>query len=683
MQKSGGIIGPNDKSRDTQASPRDQQRRSPRFSMAIGSRPLDGYTIKRGIGAGGFGEVYYAKSDGGKDVAIKRIQRNLDVELRGVRQCLNIKHPNLLSLYDIKYDDQDQAWVLMEYVAGESLQGVIERNPNGMPNEAIQKWFDGITAGTAHLHDCGIVHRDLKPANIFIDEAAVKIGDYGLSKFISCSRRSGQTQSVGTFHYMAPEIGNGRYGREIDIYALGIILYEMLTGRVPFDGESSQEIIMKHLTAKPAMELVAAPYRSTVAKALAKDPQERFSTVDEMRQSLAKHAGWNTTSSSKATAPDVDAQAASVAASVEAMRNAAATGVGARTRAEARKLAASKFAGNVAGNVNLPDEPIARAAIAASKELQRGWQEANMGAAPKFFLLVGAFILAAMNARWLIPYVIVLSLCYAAYLGIRSMAIASHRRKQQRIEAALVRQQKRAARPKRPPKLLPIHMRARLAEKDLKTKTTEWVGSLLQSAMVAAIFSLVLALVVGHDTGFYSWVPNFLWLAISSTLGAWTVLTAGKYWEANNGDTTMRRFTMAMLGMVVGAASWGLSDVLLFEPGYVLPDIQAFDVDELSPKLHDADGMPRAAGFIVYFGALFGLLRWWKQSDPTRRFRLSLLSTAVTIFGAVFVQALCPVPQAFLLAGATTIAVQMSAPWFTREQRVAMRNEMAEAQLVA
>ena len=116
----------------------------------------------------------------------------------------------------------------------------------------------------AYLHDHGIVHRDLKPGNIFCDEGVVKIGDYGLSKFISCSRRSGQTESVGTVHYMAPEIANGRYGKEIDIYALGIILYEMLTGRVPFEGESVGEVLMKHLTAEPDLSVLAEPYRDIV-----------------------------------------------------------------------------------------------------------------------------------------------------------------------------------------------------------------------------------------------------------------------------------------------------------------------------------------------------------------------------------------------------------------------------------
>ena len=147
-------------------------------------------------------------------------------------------------------------------------------------------WFHGIAAGVAYLHDHGIVHRDLKPGNIFCDEGVVKVGDYGLSKFISCSRRSGHTESIGTVHYMAPEVAHGRYGKELDIYALGAILYELLTGRVPFDGESVGEVLMKHLTAQPDVSKLAEPYRSVVARALEKDPARRFATVGEMAAAL-------------------------------------------------------------------------------------------------------------------------------------------------------------------------------------------------------------------------------------------------------------------------------------------------------------------------------------------------------------------------------------------------------------
>ena len=177
---------------------------SMKFTYPSGSRPLEGYTIKRGIGRGGFGEVYFATSDAGKEVALKLIRRNLDVELRGVTQCLNLKHPNLLSLYDIRSDDDGDEWVIMEYVSGESLDDVINRHPEGVPLDQAMWWMRGICSGVAYLHDHGIVHRDLKPGNIFSDEGLVKLGDYGLAKFISCSRRSGQTESVGTVHYMAP-----------------------------------------------------------------------------------------------------------------------------------------------------------------------------------------------------------------------------------------------------------------------------------------------------------------------------------------------------------------------------------------------------------------------------------------------------------------------------------------------
>src|SRR6476659_4715093 len=103
-----------------------------KFTYANGAKPLGGYTIKRGIGRGGFGEVYFAVSDGGKEVAIKLIRHNLDVELRGVTHCLNLKHPNLIALYDVKQDEQGNSWVVMEYATGESLEEVIHRRPEGL-----------------------------------------------------------------------------------------------------------------------------------------------------------------------------------------------------------------------------------------------------------------------------------------------------------------------------------------------------------------------------------------------------------------------------------------------------------------------------------------------------------------------------------------------------------------------
>ncbi len=246
-----------------------------RYTFGSGARPLDGYTIKRAIGRGGFGEVYYATSDSGKEVALKLILRNLDVERRGVVQCMNLKCPNLLTIFDLKTNDAGDAFVVMEYVAGPSLASVLKQHPGGLALSEVRDWLKGLVEGVAYLHDHGIVHRDLKPANLFMEEGIVKIGDYGLAKLITPSQGTEHSESIGTCHYMAPEIGSGKYHKPIDVYAIGVILYEMLTGRVPFEGETVNEVLMKHLTARPDISMLAEPYKAIVAKALAKDPNQR------------------------------------------------------------------------------------------------------------------------------------------------------------------------------------------------------------------------------------------------------------------------------------------------------------------------------------------------------------------------------------------------------------------------
>src|SRR5437588_10778828 len=114
-----------------------------KFMYASGEQPLQGYTIRRGLGRGGFGEVYLAVSDGGKEVALKLVQRHLDVELRGVGQCLNLKHPHLVVVFDILKAENDDAWIVMEYVAGESLDRVLARHPRGVPEQEALAWLRG------------------------------------------------------------------------------------------------------------------------------------------------------------------------------------------------------------------------------------------------------------------------------------------------------------------------------------------------------------------------------------------------------------------------------------------------------------------------------------------------------------------------------------------------------------
>src|SRR5262249_32096378 len=205
-----------------------------------------------------------------------------DIELRGIKQCLNLKHSNLVGLFDVKSDDHGQPWIVMEYIAGETLNAILNRHSKGLPLELVRQWFPALGRAVNYLHEAGIVHRDMKPANIFLEQGMLKVGDYGLSKSMSSSHRSAQTSSVGTVHYMAPEVASGNYDKSVDIYALGIILYEMLTGTPPFDGESAQEIMMKHLMALPDLTKVPGIYKAVLATALAKDPSHRHSSAAEM-----------------------------------------------------------------------------------------------------------------------------------------------------------------------------------------------------------------------------------------------------------------------------------------------------------------------------------------------------------------------------------------------------------------
>jgi len=261
------------------------------YTFKHGDRPLENITIQRAVGRGGFGEVYYAVTDSGKQLALKYLRESPEIELRGIGHVMNLKSPHLITIYDVRFNAAGEPFVLMEYVSGPSLRELLLAEPQGFSPPKAAFFLDGIVRGLSYLHERGIVHRDLKPANIFYDDSYVKIGDYGLTKHISVSRHSGQTVSVGTVHYMAPEIGSGSYTKAIDIYALGVILYEMLTGRVPFSGASMGEILMRHLADRPDLSGIPEPFAGVIAKALAKDPAQRFADVSEMADAIRRDAG--------------------------------------------------------------------------------------------------------------------------------------------------------------------------------------------------------------------------------------------------------------------------------------------------------------------------------------------------------------------------------------------------------
>jgi hypothetical protein len=608
-----------------------------RFVYASGARPLEGFTIKRGIGRGGFGEVYFATSDAGKEVALKHIERNLEVELRGVGQCLNLKHPNLIDLYDIRYDDQGDAWVVMEYVAGSSLKETIDRNPNGLPLEQVN---------------------------------FVKIGDYGLSKFISCSRRSGQTESVGTFHYMAPEIGKGVYGKEIDIYALGVVLYEMITGRVPFDGESSQEIIMKHLTADPDLSAVPQPYRSIIERALRKDPAQRFHSAAEMVALFSNTPAGTKPGSGAAPLPiafAAQAEPVYIGDDSEGIELGPL-----QFHPENAALAAEVLRGSGPAH----HEPIARAAGAGWRSLAHWWNHGPLTTPLKIGILVIVALAAVLLGPRILPLALVLGSVYLIYLGLR--LLAGSLRAPAATPAPAPPTSPHDAAPRSPggrPLTWEQEGRRLLCEKTAGDCVGELAGSMLAAAAIAGVLAVVMAAIGGEsldDSALPLAGPAWLWLM--TTLGAWLVLAAGKWCERSSGEMVKRRFGMLVLGLVFGAIAFATSQHLMvaLHDGVIARGLAG---NAWLRNMYELDGAPRLTAFLAYFGAVFLTVRWWKQCDPLRPSRLRIGPILIAVLAAWIWHLLWPFPQpwGFMLVAAISIATQLSAPWLSPAERTARR----------
>jgi hypothetical protein len=674
-----------------------------KFTYPSGSRPLDGYTVKRGVGRGGFGEVYFATSDAGKEVALKLIRRNLEVELRGVTQCLNLKHPNLIGVYDIRTDEMGDQWVIMEYVSGESLEEVIERHPDGMPVEQALWWMRGICSGVSYLHDHGIVHRDLKPGNIFSDEGVVKIGDYGLAKFISCSRRSGQTESVGTVHYMAPEIANGRYGREIDTYALGVILFEMLTGHVPFEGESVGEVLMKHLTAEPKLDSLDEPYRGIVQRALAKDPELRLNSVNELMSLLPGGTALGAVPYIPVREHHPDADAAAEYSPGAAARQAFAQDAAKAARAAHVDDESATVAYNVNPKIEEPIWKAIRDGFANLGAKSRGKPGEHVNALPKALAIFGIVALCIIFSKIILSLAIPALICYFVYYIVWASVIRPGMVKQaaggasaaagnaaarpaahntppngqtalwQPPEASKPQQPAPAARIRRHRPNWRDRANQELAAKPFREKLSELMGSMIIAAIVASVAACAAPLMIG-SSGSAESLPLYMWLAVVGALGSWAVLVPAKFAEGKLEDQVPMRVTLLALGALLGLAAWQLSNVLLVHipsAGEPIDVGSGFISEEMLGWNRGNFGL---AGFMTYFGLLLSVPRWWRQGEATRTSRLSVWTVIVCMFWAWLLHFMLwfPQPAGILVAGVIATSIQLASPWMPPSRRRAL-----------
>ena len=268
---------------------------------AAGSALVGGrYALHELLGEGGAARVYRAQDTIlGRTVAIKLLREEYgsDPEFvarfyREARAVAALSHPNIVDIYD--YGAHDNTYfIAMQYIAGADLKTILHRKGQLTPEQAVAI-VDGALRGLGAAHERGIIHRDVKPQNLLVraEDGLVKLTDFGIARALGGAQVTAAGHTFGTAHYMAPEqASGGELSPATDLYAVGVVLFEALTGRLPFDGDSALQIGVQHLSATPPLVTAFAPgvplpLTQVVARALAKAPMERFATAAAMRQAL-------------------------------------------------------------------------------------------------------------------------------------------------------------------------------------------------------------------------------------------------------------------------------------------------------------------------------------------------------------------------------------------------------------
>ncbi|MGN0778242.1 MAG: Stk1 family PASTA domain-containing Ser/Thr kinase [Aristaeellaceae bacterium] len=259
----------------------------------------DRYRLVEQIGVGGMAIVYRAIDQRtGHNVAVKVLKPefNKDVEFvsrfqREAEAASRMTHHNIVNLLDVGMDGENR-YLVIEYVQGKTLKDLIREKGRIPPVTAAQITIR-ILSALQHAHQNGIIHRDIKPQNILVHEDGhIKVADFGIARMANSSTLSRSDTVMGSVHYFSPEQASGQAADVTsDIYSVGVVLYEMLTGRVPFDGDSTVAVAMQHLHAKPApIETIAPevpmPIAHVAMMAMEKNPKYRYQSAREMAAEL-------------------------------------------------------------------------------------------------------------------------------------------------------------------------------------------------------------------------------------------------------------------------------------------------------------------------------------------------------------------------------------------------------------
>ena len=264
-----------------------------------GQKINDRYEVIRSIGEGGMANVYLGYDTIlDRNVAIKVLRGDLANDEKFVRRfqrealsASSLAHPNIVEMYDVGEDDGTY-YIVMEYVDGKTLKQLLKKRGTLTLSEAIDI-MSQLTDGMAHAHDSYIIHRDLKPQNIMIkDDGQIKITDFGIAMALNSTQLTQTNSVMGSVHYLPPEQASGK-GSTIksDIYSMGIIFYELLSGSLPFRGDNAVEIALKHMretlpSLREENPSIPQSIENIIKKATAKNPKNRYDSARTMHEDL-------------------------------------------------------------------------------------------------------------------------------------------------------------------------------------------------------------------------------------------------------------------------------------------------------------------------------------------------------------------------------------------------------------